>query len=252
MQRRPGFPSVTYHETQQEQGHPQGVYPAQMQPYPVMPSMSGVARAARLLSTLVSQTVVLTVLVALAEVNAPEAYRPSTILGRFSGGHEAAELKAKQEATAAFQQQLQLIGAELDRTTRAYDSLFQRANAVTQQAYQMEAMVMQFQEQVASQGMASQTFGANVADLACLAAPFFDAESQDALRQTCGLGKAIRQGQASELAATARDHSAIVPRNVFQNLPDPASMRLEAEQTFGHVWQATAGIGSGPPASPPS
>lgn len=241
MHRRPGYPEVTYLPPQQpHQQQGQGVYPPQMQPVPVMPSMGGVAKAARLLSTLVSQTVVFTIIIGVAEVTAPPEYRPSTLLGRFSGGHEAAELKAKQQATAEYQQQLQLIGAELDRTTRAYDALYQRANAITQQAYQMEAMVLQYQEQVVSQGMEMQSTGANLADLACLVSPLFTGTDFEGLNQTCGLGKAIRQGQASELAMTARDHSAVVPRNVFQDLPDPAANRLHAEQTFGQVWQAVS------------
>ena len=78
MQRRPGYPSVTVYPPHagHEQGHHPGYQqPPQMQPYPVMPSMSGVAKAARLVSTLVTQTVFLTILVALGVVY-PIMYAP--------------------------------------------------------------------------------------------------------------------------------------------------------------------------------
>lgn len=121
MHRRPEQSQVSYFQPQQQGGHA-----PQMQagyPVPVAPSMGGVARAGRLLQTLVSQTALMTGIVLAAELLAPEPYRPSVMLGRFSGGHEAAELHAKQEATALFQQQLQNIAADIERTNQAYAAL---------------------------------------------------------------------------------------------------------------------------------
>lgn len=240
MRRHSEQPQVTYyppHASHGQQGHHPGTQQPQMQPYPVMPSMGGVAKAARLVSTLVSQTVFLTILVAVAEMFAPYDYKPSTLLGRFSGGHEAAELETKQQATVDFQAAIQLVTAELQRSTAAYETLYQRMNAVTQQAYQMETIVLQMQQQVVSQGMGVQTFSSEIADLACLVSPFLQGTEYEDLNQACGVGRAIRQGQADELAHTARDHSAIVPRNVFRDLPDPAANRLEAERAARELWQ---------------
>jgi hypothetical protein len=240
MQRRPGYPSVTVyppHAGHEQQGHHFGTQQPQMQPCPVMPSMGGVARAARLVSTLVSQTVVLTVIVVLAELFVPDAYKPSTMLGKFSGHHEAVELETKQAATVDFQKAIQLVTAELQRTTTAYETLFQRSNAITQQAYQMEAIVLQMQQQIVAQGMGVQTFGSEIADLACLVSPFLQGTEYAELNQACGVGRAIRQGQAEELALTARDNSAIVPRNVFRDLPDPASNYVQAGEALRQFYE---------------
>lgn len=241
MQRRPGYPSVTVyppHVGHEQQGHHPGYQqPPQMQPYPVMPSMSGVAKAARLVSTLVTQTVFLTILVALAELFVPDAYKPSAMLGKFSGRHEAVELETKQTATVDFQRAIQLVAAELQRTTSAYDTLFQRSNAITQQAYQMETIVLQTQQQMAAQGMDMQTTGANLADLACLASPFFQGTEWAGLKEACGAGASIRQSQASELARIARENSAVVPRNVFDDLPDPAANYVQANAALQEIWR---------------
>lgn len=230
MHRRPEQSQVSYFPPQQQGGHA-----PQMQagyPVAVAPSMGGVARAGRLLQTLVSQTALMTGIVLAAELLAPEPYRPSVMLGRFSGGHEAAELHAKQEATAVFQEQLQNIAADVERTNQAYTALYQRSTAITQQAYQLEGVVLQFQQQAVADAQGVQGVASQVADAACLASRFFEGENGETLKSACGLGPAMRQGMAAELARTARDNPAIVPREVFKDLPDPAAFRVQSAQAL--------------------
>lgn len=223
MQRRPDSVSPTL-----QPYHPhQAAYPV-----PLAPPMSGVARAGRLLQTFISQSVVMLVVVIVSELFAPTVYKPSVLLGTFSGGHEAAEIKAKQEATAAFQHELQTIAAELARTTAAYQTLFERSNDVMRAAYQMEAVVLQYQQTAVAGAQGVQTFGANLADLACMFAPLVEGEGRATFESGCGVGRQIRQGMAAELAATARDHGAIVPRAVFDDLPDPATLRAQADMAL--------------------
>jgi hypothetical protein len=199
--------------------------------YEAVPSGGGVARAARMLQMLVSQTALMTVAVAALELAAPYDYKPSVLLGRFSGSHETAELRAKQDATVAFQKGVQAVQAELTRTNGAYEALYQRTNMLAQQATQMEAIVLQFQQQAVAGGQQTETMGANLADLACMVGAVMQ---DDGLKGACGMGQQIRRGMANELAQVGGSASAIVPRDVlhdvFLNVPDTATLQLQQIQ----------------------
>lgn len=206
------------------------------QPVPPVPPAGGIAKSLRYLRGLVPGTVFLLLAAAVAEYALPYDHKPSTVLGRFSGAHDTAELRAKQEAQAEYNGAIAEASAAVQRMSEAYNALWQRGQMLAQAATQMETVILQHQQQAVTNGQGAMAFGANIADLACLLGrlPSDDRHTQRTLQSACGAGAEMRRGMANELAAIGRNGSSIIPRDIFRDLPDPMTM---IQQSFQPAWE---------------
>jgi hypothetical protein len=183
------------------------------QPMPTPVQMNGGGRTLRYLRGAAYSSVVLAAVVFMLDKVLPQGYTPSHLLGSFNGNVERAELNAKVDAVEEFER-------------RTAD-----ARAAPPAAWNMETQVSQNQQQVVRESLEVHTAASKVADFACYASFIIRAfwgrdpaavNVADGMATGCALGPQIRQQMAEELAATARNGSALKTRPAA----DPAPQTL--------------------------
>lgn len=143
------------------------------------------------------------------ELTMPPTLKPSYLIGTFHGSIEAAEIKAKQPATVALNNEL--------ATTQA--------NA--QARAQIEVNNAQVQQQMTASALELQATLANVADAVCIGGGIWallngqDDRYSSAAKQTCGAGDALRDSINDDLRRANRDYSGIVNRPQNIRAPEP-------------------------------
>lgn len=138
------------------------------------------------------------------ELALPHDMKPSTVLGRFHGNTETAEIEAARDAKVRLEREL----AE--------------AHAAPPATWQMEQQLNQAQMQATQQALETQAGIANLADAACvtggiLGGLFGDDPTMkqwgDALQKGCGVGDQVRSNMNDQLAGAARNGSGVVRRS---------------------------------------
>jgi hypothetical protein len=177
------------------------------------------------------------------QVTMPEAYKPAHLIGTAMGSMEAASASAMQDEQAAYENAVARARAEGERTAElafqermkqvelryatelqnyqsqmqtavaAYQSLYERANMIQTAAYQMEATVMQQQQQAVAGSQGARQTMASIADIICVFEPTF-----------CRAGTNLRNQMTDDLANAAQRGRGGTARSLLGDLPDPAAL----------------------------
>jgi hypothetical protein len=238
------------------QGFPQGVQPmtgAEYHPPARKPPRSG----GGILKGILGGGFAVMMVMVIAEAAFITPLKPSTLIGTFQGNTEAVEVTAKKDEVAdaekqiaeariegeraaearyqrelreielGYQEEVRGLQSELDRTTQAYATLYQRTNAVVSAAMQQEAQLIDAQQRAIAAGQGGLAVGAQFADMGCLLG---QAIGSPELQGACGVGQQIRQGMVREQTQAFNNYRSDVFRGVFSGLPDPALERVQADE----------------------
>lgn len=239
------------------QGFPQGV-PQIIGAEAYPPARQPPRRGGGILKGILGGGFAVMLMMVLAEAAFIQPLKPSTLIGTFQGNTEAVEVTAKKDEVAAaeaqiaearvegeraaearyqrelreielnYQNQIRDKQAELDRTTQAYATLYQRTNAVVEAAMRQEAQLIDAQQRAIASGQGGLAVGAQFADMGCLLG---QALGSYELQEACGVGQQIRQGMAQEQTQAFNDYRSNVFQGVFSGLPDPALERVSADKS---------------------
>lgn len=200
----------------------------------------------RFMLMLGGQSVILAALLGGAQVLAPDAYKPATLVGTAIGTVEAEAAKAQMDEQADFeravaqaraegerdaelayqeqikaldyqyQSQLQVLQGQVTSSIAAYQNLYDRATQIQQVAMSLEGYVMQQRSEAVRGTQVGRTILANVLDVACA----FD-------RQSCNAADDLRYELIDEVNEASQTGYGTILRQTMQGIPDPATLKAQ-------------------------
>ena len=208
----------------------------------------------RLMLSSVALTVGIVAGVALMEYANPyEHAKPSWLIGTLGGRLAAAELQAVEKAKIAFTEgvkagelraqlaydekllKLQLeketafatVQADLDRTSRAYDAIYQVTVLTSQAAMTMETELSKVRSTTVAQTQGFRTLAANVADALGV---FGTLGGNESLASTNG--DVFRQEMTNSINAAGTSGAGVLASRLLSQFPSPAEFRVNREATL--------------------
>ena len=219
-------------------------------PYPRTPVQAGF----RLMLSSVALTVGLVIGVGVMEyVNPYEQAKPSWLIGTLGGRLAAAELQAVEKAKAAFTEgvkagelraqvayderllKLQLeketafatVQADLDRTSKAYEALYQVSVVTSQAAMTMEADLARTRSTTVAQSQGARTFMANIADFVGVIGTLGGDQTLAGVN-----GDSFRQEMSNNITAAGTSGAGAMASRILSQFPSPAEFRVNREATL--------------------
>lgn len=154
-----------------------------------------------------------------AEMIAPDPYKPSTLMGEFTGKVDVAEMRTKQAQVASMERDVSFARAQAASWQHAYTTLYDRANKVREAAYQIEVLLLQTKAQAVAGAQGGKALIATFSDIACFVGQL---DPKTGAQKACGVGDKMRQDMASEHVTTALNGFGSLGDELLRGLPDPA------------------------------
>lgn len=206
--------------------------------------------------------------------NPSETYRPSYLLGTLGGRKAAAELNAERDAQAAYvnavkdgelkaqavfeaqlatikadaQNTINAFAAELERSNKAYEALYQMTNSATQIALEMEkSLALTRAETVAS----GQTGKRQIAALADWVGVLGELAGDPSIAIAgSAYGDRLRSEMASEVSRGAMMDVGSMHRSIMARVPNVAEIRLQQEANIRAAIEQARNAQAAAPAAP--
>lgn len=177
--------------------------------------------------------------VVLAELFAPNQYKPSTLIGGFVGHEEAVDLRTKLEAAQAtiaaqnqenarMQQEVEWFRAHTERVTLAYKALYDRANILAQSMVGLQQKYLEMRQEVVTQLESGNKSAAVLGDLASIAGALMG--NEEIANKAHAVAEYSRNQVMSKFDEETRRGTAqmsAVVDNWKVGIPDPAVMVAE-------------------------
>lgn len=202
----------------------------------------------------------LIVAVGALEMILPAPYKISGLIGSFQGAVDSAELAKKQaeqakfdaavaaaraegerSVTAKYEGQIATLNRDLEITSTAYQTLYQRSNALAQGYIQIQTQMLQFRQQAIARTQGGAAAAANISGFFCGLGMITGDESDSS--GFCAGSRRVQNQMAEEVDQRGVSYEELSTA-LFGGLPDPATMRVSEDQRL----QGNAAVTS-PPAA---
>lgn len=186
-------------------------------------------------------------------LNPKEEFKPSYLIGTLTGRMAGAEAKAAEQAKASFvqgmkegelkaqlaydkelakvavwqQNAIQIMQADLDRTTGAWQNAYQLTQAAMQGAIAMEGDLVRMRAMTVAQNQGVKGTVANLMDFVGVIGAL---GGDQTLAQVSG--DEMRSQMAAELTRGGMQDAGAMARTIMSRFPNPAQWRLEREEVL--------------------
>lgn len=131
-----------------------------------------------------------------------------------------AERRGQAKAEIGFQRELAVVQADKERVVGAYQTLYQRANLVVQEAFRLEGLAQQFRQRLLEMSNGGKSTVIMIHDLLCGAG----------VQESCDAAHRIRAGMIAEADELSRGDSSERIRRWMADVPDPASFVVQEDR----------------------